>query len=75
MPRSSESRRLRCLVSGEMHALDNDAALADNLMSSSKNYDCGNLEDGVDFYNNIEAELCKDDDDVNIISIGIGGSF
>ena len=59
----------------KMHALDSDAALPDNFMSSSNNYDCGNLEDGVDFYKNIKAELCKDDGDVNIISIGIGGSF
>ena len=59
----------------EMHMLDSDGALPDNFMSSSNNYDCGDLEIGVDFYDNIKAELCKDDDEVNIISIGIGGSF
>ena len=58
----------------EMYKWDRDGALPDNFMSSSKNYDFGNPSDGVDFYNNIDAELCKDGD-VNIISIGIGGSF
>ena len=58
----------------EMYKWDRDGALPDNFMSSSKNYDFGNPSDGVDFYNNIDEELCKDGD-VNIISIGIGGSF
>ena len=59
----------------EMYEWDSDGALPDNFMSSSKNYDFGNPSDGIDFYDNIEAELRKDDDEVNIISIGIGGSF
>ena len=59
----------------EMYKWDSDEALPDNFMSSSKNYDFGNPSDGIDFYDNIEAELRKDDDEVNIISIGIGGSF
>ena len=58
----------------KMYERDSDGELPDNFMSSSKNYDFGNTSDGVDFYNNIDAELCKDGD-VNIISIGIGGSF
>ena len=58
----------------KMYERDSDGELPDNFMSSSKNYDFGNPSDGVDFYNNIDAELCKDGD-VNIISIGIGGSF
>ena len=58
----------------ELYKRDRDGALPDNFMSSSKNYDFGNPSDGVDFYNNIDEELCKDGD-VNIISIGIGGSF
>ena len=58
----------------KMYERDSDGELPDNFMSSSKNYDFGNPSDGVDFYNNIDAELCKDSD-VNIISIGIGGSF
>ena len=59
----------------KMYELDSDGALPDNFMSSFKNYDFGNLPDGVDFYDNIYEELSKEDDDVNIISIGIGGSF
>ena len=59
----------------EMYKWDSDEALPDNFMSSSKNYNFGNPSDGIDFYDNIEAELRKDDDEVNIISIGIGGSF
>ena len=59
----------------QMYILDNEDALSDNFMSSSKNYDCGNPQDGIDFYDNIQAELSRDDGEVNIISIGIGGSF
>ena len=60
----------------KMCRLDDDSALSDDFMSSAKNYDCGDVDFGVDFYNNIESELHKDSDiPVNIISIGIGGSY
>ncbi len=56
--------------------LDDESGLSDNFMSSAKNYYFGDVDFGVDFYSNIESELDKDSDiPVNIISIGIGGSY
>jgi glucose-6-phosphate isomerase len=60
----------------EMCLWDDDASLPDNFMKSSKNYNFGDIGDGVDFYRNIEDEIHKDPNiKVNIISIGIGGSL
>ena len=56
--------------------LDDESGLSDDFMSSAKNYYFGDVDFGVDFYSNIESELDKDSDiPVNIISIGIGGSY
>ena len=60
----------------KMYVWDDDASLPNNFMKSSENYDFGDLESGVDFYQNIEDEIDKDPNKkVNIISIGIGGSL
>ena len=57
----------------QMHQFDSDAALPDNFMSSSKNYD---FESANDFYMDISEMIKKEPGaKINIISIGIGGSL
>ena len=57
----------------QMYKYDEDDVIPDNFMSSSKNYD---FESANDFYMDISEMIEKEPDaQINVISIGIGGSL
>lgn len=68
---SSENQSALHTQYRQMHKLDNKNELPDNFMISAKNY---NFSDT--FYKNIEKEILKEPNvQINIVSIGIGGSY